>query len=154
MNNYYEPELILSLLSLYGCTVLRVKSRELAFVWRWISNHVIGVVFQDQTMHSCTSFKGAKHATLRGERGVFLALFTNIGYSKHDGQIKKEPEKKNMYFGFVYPPGKYMLRVCYESLFRRMRSTLKCKSLPPLLVKLNQSHYFCSFEIVLIHRFT
>ena len=36
-------------------------------------NHITRVVFQDQTMHVCTTIMGAKHAKL-GEKHVLLAI--------------------------------------------------------------------------------
>ena len=40
-------------------------------------NHVIKVVFQDQTMYARTSFRGAKTCKI-GKKGVFLVILTNF----------------------------------------------------------------------------
>ena len=44
----------------------------------------------------------------------------------HDGQIK-ENACKNTYLGFIFILGKYMFRVCFESPFTKMISSLKYK---------------------------
>ena len=38
---------------------------------------------------------------------------------------KSRKNMKNTYFELVYPSGKYVLKVCFESLNTRMISTLK-----------------------------
>ena len=47
----------------------------------------------------------------------------------HDGQIKKNA-CKHAYLGSIFTPEKYLFRVCFESLFTRMISSLKYKCPP------------------------
>ena len=42
----------------------------------------------------------------------------------HDGQIKKNT-CRNTYLGFIFMPEKYVFRVCFETPFTRMISSLK-----------------------------
>ena len=44
----------------------------------------------------------------------------------HDGQIKKNA-CKNAYLGSIFIPEKYVFRVCFDSPFTRMISSLKYK---------------------------
>ena len=44
----------------------------------------------------------------------------------HNGKIKKSA-RKNMYLGSIFIPEKYVFRVCFESPFTSMISSLKCK---------------------------
>ena len=44
----------------------------------------------------------------------------------NDGQIKKNT-CKNRYLGFIFIPEKYVFRVCFESPFTKMISSLKYK---------------------------
>ena len=46
----------------------------------------------------------------------------------HDGQIKKNACKNAL--GSIFTPEKYMFRVCFESPFTGMISSLKYKCLP------------------------
>ena len=50
----------------------------------------------------------------------------------HDGQIQKNT-CKNAYLGSIFTPKKYVFRVCFESPFMRMISSLKYKCPPPLM---------------------
>ena len=43
---------------------------------------------------------------------VTIEVISPLPPVKHDEQIKKEHEK-DLYLGSAYPPGKYMLRVCF-----------------------------------------
>ena len=47
----------------------------------------------------------------------------------HDGQIKKNT-CKNPYLGSIFTPENYVFRVCFESPFTRMISSLKYKCPP------------------------
>ena len=81
--------------------------------------NVIRVVFQDQAIHMRKLFRGAKTCKI-GEKGVFWS------YS----QILEEMDmlekflKKSMH---IFIPGKYVLKLCFESPFTRMISRLKYK---------------------------
>ena len=48
----------------------------------------------------------------------------------YDGQTKKNA-CKNAYLGSIFTPEKYVFRVCFESPFTRMISSLKYKCPPP-----------------------
>ena len=54
--------------------------------------HVIRVVFQDQTMYACTSFKGA-NTCKTGKKGVFLVKVTNFGKDMTD-KLQKTIQKR------------------------------------------------------------
>ena len=73
-----------------------------------------------------------KHPKLEKKGCVFLVMATNFGKDMtHNYQKKKKKKKKkNMYLGSIFIPWKYMLRVCFESPFMRMISSLKYKCLP------------------------
>ena len=45
--------------------------------------HVIRVVFQDQALYACTSFRGAKTCKI-GKKGVFWVIWTNFGKDMTD----------------------------------------------------------------------
>ena len=51
---------------------------------------------------------------------------TDKFWKGHDAQIKKNA-CKNLYLGYFFIPEKYMFRVCFESSFTRMISSLKYK---------------------------
>ena len=78
-------------------------------------------------------------------RGVFGHI--DKFWKGHDGQINKNA-CKNAYLGSIFIPEKYVFRVCFESPFTKMISSLKNKC-PPLgemccnlhLVKLKQVIY-------------
>ena len=89
--------------------------------------HVIRVVFQDQAMYARTSFRGAKTCKI-GKKGVFG--HTDKFWNGHDAQIKTNT-CKNVYLGSIFIPEKYVFRVCFESPFTRMISSLKYKCPPP-----------------------
>ena len=75
--------------------------------------YVIRLVFQDQLMYVCTSLKGAKTFIIV-EKGVFLVMLTNSW--KEKGKIKKKRMQKHIFrVYFIFIPGKYVLRVCFES---------------------------------------
>ena len=57
----------------------------------------------------------------------------------YDGQTKKNA-CKNAYLGSIFTPEKYVFRVCFESPFTRMISSLKYKC-PP-------GHYHISYVIL------
>ena len=86
--------------------------------------HVIRVAFQDQAMYAHTSFRGKKTCKI-GIKGMFLVILTNFGKDM-EGQIEKNA-CKNLYLGSISIPEKYMFRVCFESPFTRMISSLKYK---------------------------
>ena len=113
-------------------------------------NHVIRVVFQDQAMYACTSFRGAKMWKI-GKKGVVLVNIDKF-WKGHDGQIKKNA-CKNAYLGSIFIPEKYIFRVCFENPFTRMISSLKYKWPPGTLTQkpLNYeaSALFCYESILL-----
>ena len=71
-----------------------------------------------------TLFRGTK-TSKTGEKGVFLVMFINFG--KNGGKLRKKA-CKNMYLGSIFMAGKFVFRVCFESLFTRMISNLKYMS--------------------------
>ena len=85
--------------------------------------HVIRVVFQDKAMYARTSFRGAKTCKI-GKKVCFGHI--DKFWKGHDGQIKKNT-CKNTYLGSIFIHEKYVLRVCFESPFTRMISSLKYK---------------------------
>ena len=85
--------------------------------------HVIRVVFQDQAMYARTSYRVQKRAKL--EKGYVFGQIDKF-WNGHDAQIKKNA-CKNAYLGSVFIPEKYVFRVCFESPFMRMISSLKYK---------------------------
>ena len=85
--------------------------------------HVIRVVFQYQAMFVRTLFRGAKTCKI-GKRCVFCHI--DKFWNGHDGQIKKNA-CKNAYLGSIFIPEKYVFRVCFESPFTSMISSLKYK---------------------------
>ena len=89
-------------------------------------NHVIRVVrtrqcTRVQSLGGCT-----KHAKLE-KRACFWSY--EKFWKGHDGQIK-ENAFQNAYLGSIFIPEKYVLRVCFESPFTRMISSLKYKCPP------------------------
>ena len=91
--------------------------------------HVIRVVFQDQAMYARTSFRGAKTCKI-GKKGCDFGHMTNFGKDMMD-KLKKNA-CKNVYLGSIFIPEKYVFRVCFESPFKRMISSLKYKW-PPII---------------------
>ena len=89
--------------------------------------HVIRVVFQDQAVYACTSFRGAKTCKIWKKWCVFG--HSDKFWKGHDGQIEKNT-CKNAYLGSIFIPEKYVFRVCFESPFTRMISSLKYNWLP------------------------
>ena len=85
--------------------------------------HVIRVVFQDQVMYAHTSFRGAKMCKI-GKKGVFLVRLTNFGKDVM-GKLRKIHAETRL--GSIFMPEKYVFRVCFESPFTRMISSLKYK---------------------------
>ena len=92
--------------------------------------HVIRVVFQDKAMYARTSFRGAKTCKI-GKKGCVFSHIDKF-WKGHDGQIKKNT-CKNTYLGSIFIHEKYVFRprVCFESPFTRMISSLKYKCPPP-----------------------
>ena len=58
----------------------------------------------------------------------------------HDAQIKKNA-RKNVYLGFIFIPEKYVFRVCFESPFTRMISSLRYKCPPGIFYKTDNKTY-------------
>ena len=73
--------------------------------------HVIRVVFQDQAMYECTSFRGEKTCKIGKKRCVFGHI--DKFWKGHDRQIKKTC--KNAYLGSIFIPEKYVIRVLFVS---------------------------------------
>ena len=86
--------------------------------------HVIRVIFQDQAMYASTSFRGAKTCKI-GKKGHVFGHFNKF-WKGHDAQIKKNA-CTNAYLGSSSIPEIYVFRVCFESPFTRMISSLKYK---------------------------
>ena len=73
-------------------------------------------------MHARTAFRVQKRVEKR------VCFWSNWQILEgHDGQIKKNTYK-NAYLGSIFLPEKYIFRVCFESPFTRMISSLKYKS--------------------------
>ena len=91
--------------------------------------HVIRVVFQ-YARTSCTVFRGAKTNKTRKKKRCAFGHIDKL-WKGHDGQIKKNT-CKNTYLGSIFIPEKHMFRVCFESPFTRMISSLKYKCPPDM----------------------
>ena len=78
-------------------------------------------------MYARTLFRGAKRAKL-GKKGMFLVILTNFG--KDMTHKLRKNACKNVYLGSTFIPEKYVFRVCFESPFTRMISSLKYKWAP------------------------
>ena len=89
--------------------------------------HVIRVVFQDQAMYARTLYRVQKRAKLK-KKSMFLGRIDQF-WKGHDGQIKKN-SRKNAYLGSIFIPEKYVFRVCFESPFMSMISSLIYKCSP------------------------
>ena len=89
--------------------------------------HVIRVVFQDQAVYACISLGVQKRAKL--EKGCVLVTVTNFG--KDMTEKLRNHRCKNASLGSIFIPEKYVLRVCFESHYMRMISSLKYKCPPP-----------------------
>ena len=80
-------------------------------------------------MYGRTSFKGAHRLRVQKlakfEKGYVFGHIDKF-WKGHDTQIKKNA-CKNAYLGSIFIPEKYVLRVCFESTFTRMISSLKYK---------------------------
>ena len=80
-------------------------------------------------MHVRTLFRGEKN--VQNWRKEYVFGHVHKIWKGLDGKIKKKAYKlKNMYRS-IFIPGKYVLRVCFESPFTRMISSLKYKCWPP-----------------------
>ena len=66
-----------------------------------------------------------------GKKGVFLVILTTFGKDEMDKLRNMLAKTCRPYVEFIFIPEKYVLRVCFESLFTRMISSLKYKW-PPL----------------------
>ena len=105
--------------------------------------HVIRVVFQNKSMYAHTWFRGVQN----WKKGKFLAMFINF-----EKKMAKKFLKacKNTYLGSIFMDGKYVFRVCFESPFLRMISSLKYKwplEVIPLSMQLLQT--LCQLHIEL-----
>ena len=79
-------------------------------------------------MYARTSFRGAKTCKIWKIGYVFDHI--DKFWKGHDAQIKKNA-CKHVYLGSIFIPEKYVFRVCFESPFMRMISSLKNKCPPP-----------------------
>ena len=77
-------------------------------------------------MYARTSFRGAKNVQ-NWKKGYVFGHIDKF-WNGHDAQIEKNA-CKNAYLGyiFIFIPEKYVFRVCFESPFTRMISSLKYK---------------------------
>ena len=80
-----------------------------------------------QAMYTRISFRGANTGKI-GKKGYVLGQIDKF-WKGHDTQIKKNA-CKNPYLGSIFIPEKYVFRVCFESRFTRMISSLKYKWSP------------------------
>ena len=83
-------------------------------------------------MFAGTSFGDAKTCKIGKKKGGIFG-HSGIFWTGLGGQIKKYA-CKNVYLGSIFIPEKYVFRVCFESPFTRMISSLKYKCPPPGLV--------------------
>ena len=74
-----------------------------------------------------TSFRGAKKCKIK-ENGVFLVILTNFGKDMTD-KLRKMHAKTRIQglYLIIFIPEKYVFRVCFESPFTRMISSLNYK---------------------------
>ena len=104
------------------------------------------VVFQDQAMYARTLLRGAKTCKI-GKKGCVFGHIDKF-WKGHTGHIKKNAYK-NVYLGSIFIPEKYVFRMCFESPFTRMISSLKYKWPPgALLVGLP----YASLQLPLVNR--
>ena len=78
-------------------------------------------------MYARTSFRGAKTCKI-GKKGCAFGHIDKF-WEGHEGQIKKNA-CKNAYLGSIFIPEKCVFRMCFESPFTRMISSLKYKCTP------------------------
>ena len=98
---------------------------EVGYHPRKKKNHIIRVVFQDHAgnvrvyiIQGCKSGQNWKKGYVFGQIEKF--------WKGHDTQIKKNA-CKNAHLESIFIPEKYVFRVCFESRFTRMISSLKYK---------------------------
>ena len=84
-------------------------------------NHVIRVVFQDQAMYAGTSFRDAKTCKIGKKRVCFWSYWQIL---ERTWWTNYEKRMQNAYLGSIFTPEKYVFRVCFESPFTRMISSL------------------------------
>ena len=72
--------------------------------------HVIRIVFQDQALYVCTSFRGAKNVQ-NWKKGCVFGHIDKF-WKEHDRQNKKNA-CKNLYLWSFFIPEKYMIRVLF-----------------------------------------
>ena len=119
--------------------IIRVKKKK-----KKKKNHVIRVVFQDQVMytrvHRTLGVQNAKTCKI-GKKGCVFGHMTNFRKG-HDGQINA---CKNAYLGSIFIPEKKknVFRVCFESPFTRMISSLKYKCHPGIRLRIIILIHFC-----------
>ena len=90
--------------------------------------HVIRVVFQDQALYACTSFRGAKTCK-SGKKGVFFGHIHKF-WKEHDRKIKKNA-CKNTYLRSIFIPEKYVIRVHFVSPWTSLILPLAIRVAPP-----------------------
>ena len=78
-------------------------------------------------MYLHTSFKGCKNVQNLRKGCVFCHI--HKFWKGHDGKIRIK-HAKNVYLGSIFIPGKYVLRLCFKTIFTRMISSLKYKWAP------------------------
>ena len=81
----------------------------------------------------CTSFRGAKTCKIGG--GEMVCFWSYWQILERTCTQTKENICKNAYLGSIFIPEKYVFRVCFESPFTRMISSLKYKCPPGLFQK-------------------
>ena len=117
----------------------RIFSTGATYIWSWIFNHpckkkftLLGLFFKTRQCTRVHCLGVPKCAKLE-ERYVFGHI--DKFCKGHDTQIKKNA-CKNAYLGSIFINEKYMFRVCFESPFTRMISSLKHKCPPPRIFRL------------------
>ena len=73
---------------------------------------------------TCVHRLGVQKRPKLEKKGVFLAILTSLGKEMTD-KLRKTHAKTCI--GFIFIPEKYVFRVCFESPFTRMISSLKYK---------------------------
>ena len=86
--------------------------------------NAIRVVFLDQAMYMRILFRGAKIMCKIGKKGSYWLILERTWWKS------KKNACKNAYLGFIFIAEKYLFRVCFESPFMRMISSLKYKYPP------------------------
>ena len=108
-----------------------LKSRLQKILIRWFMGHSGDDVITKNLIKwkRIEYHLGVQKCAKLEKKGMFLVMLTNFG--KDMTNKLRKPYAKNGYLGSISIPEKYVFRVCFESPFTRMISTLKYKYPPP-----------------------